>query len=61
MAMITTAIKTPSASKGKTLQQIIDDLREEAAKWGGETVSEKEYMVGGKIKEITLTMKFKIH
>ena len=47
--------------KGKTIHNVVEDIKKDAMDWGGSVEAEKTYEVSGKIREITLIIKFKVH
>ncbi len=55
------AMKPESKTKSKTMSQAIEDIKADIMNWGGviETVGTLES--GGKVQEITIKAKFRMH
>jgi hypothetical protein len=48
-------------SKAKTLVQAIEDLKKEIMAWGGSIESISQLDSNGKVQEISMKIKFKVH
>jgi len=56
-----TATKPESKVKAKTLTQAIEDLKAEIMAWGGSIESIGQVDANGKVQEISMKIKFKVH
>ena len=53
--------KQDSNTKAKTLTQAIEDIKKEIMAWGGTIESVGQVDSNGKIQEISMKIKFKVH
>ena len=56
-----TGTATKPESKAKTLTQAIEDLKKEIMAWGGIIESISQLDSNGKVQEISMKIKFKVH